>query len=536
MNDRNIFLKLLSVLIAGAFLVSVITPVVATTFSGATLQASVAERLSGSDRSPGRYDLVQGNPEKRGIARESAAFMWQNAENRNVRSGEALSWLSGDMARPDFVFHWNTIKKERSQDRSAWIGNRTGRGTHTPPSSIGASRTIMGEGTVRFIDLEGGFFGIITASGDHILPENLPSDCQVDGLQVTFTGMTRGPAANVRMWGTPVYLLRINALESAGISGTGTVTFIELEGGFFGIVTPAGQKYLPLNLPREFQADGLVVVFTAREEEDTATIAMWGTPVFLESITLADQQTPALAGSWHLLRYADGAALRPLVPGTMISATFENDGRITGTSGCNEYFASFTAEGSLITVRDIGPTLMFCSQPEGSMEQETTYLTLLGKAATWSTRDGNLVIRDASGRETLIYARGTSTTPDQEETLVTYSRTGGFAGFSDHIIVYQDGSAIMTRKETVASVTIPDETLRRLGFFLARAHFPLLRDQYPAPQVGADYFTYTITSAGKTIVTEDTGVPDVLAPIIDILNGIIEGSAPDDVIPPFTTP
>lgn len=536
MEDRNFFLTLLSVLIAGAFLASVIAPVVATPFSGATVTISSAERQSGSDRSLAGHDLMQGFREKQSIARESAAFLRENAEFRNFRSELTASWISKDMSGPDLGFSWDTLKAERSPDRSAWIEDRSYRKKNPPASGVVSSRVMTGEGVVRFIDLEGGFFGIITGSGDHLLPENLPEDYQVDGLQVTFTGMTRGPAANVRMWGTPVYLVRVNALESAGISATGTVTFIELEGGFFGIVTPAGEKYLPANLPRDFQVDGLVVAFTAREEKDTATIAMWGTPVFLESITLAEQQTSSLTGSWVLLRYADRAALRSLVPGTAISATFGNDGRITGTAGCNQYFASFTAGDPLITVGDIGSTLMYCSLPEGSMEQEATYLTLLGKAATWTTRDGNLVIRDASGSDILIFVRGTPGTSDQEDVLVSYSRTGGFAGFSDHIVVYRDGSATVTRKETVASVTIPDETLRQVCFFLEQAHFPLLNDEYPAPQEGADYFTYSVTYGGKTVVTEDTGIPAVLAPIFEILNGIIEGSAPDDVIPPFTHP
>jgi len=33
------------------------------------------------------------------------------------------------------------------------------------------------------------------------------------------------------------------------------------------------------------------------------------------------------------------------------------------------------------------------------------------------------------------------------------------------------------------------------------------------------------------VVTEDTGVPPILVPIINTLNEIIERSAPDDVIP-----
>jgi len=94
MNDRNIFLKFLSVLIAGAFLASVIAPVVATPFSGATVKISSAERQSGSDRSLAGHDLMQGFREKQSIARESAAFLRQNAEFRNFRSELTASWIS----------------------------------------------------------------------------------------------------------------------------------------------------------------------------------------------------------------------------------------------------------------------------------------------------------------------------------------------------------------------------------------------------------------------------------------------------------
>ena len=534
MEDRNIFLKLLSVLIAGAFLASVIAPVVATPFSGATAKPSIAERLSGSDRSFAVHDALQGYRDSRDRTRESPGFLVPDGENSPIRSELNHSRFAHGTISPDPAFHWNVQKAEGNLDPGAWIGDFRERKKSTPGPRIVPTRVTTGQGTVRYIELEGGFFGIITESGDHLLPENLPSELQVDGLRVTYSGMTCGPAPNVRMWGTPVLLVRIDAIESEGISTTGTVTFIELEGGFFGIVTPSGEKYLPLNLLREFQVDGLIVSFTAREAKDTATISMWGIPVEIESITLAEQKALQPGGSWVLVRYTDGTALRALVPGTAISATFGSDGRITGTAGCNRYGAAFTTDGSSLSVGGIMSTEMYCSLPEGNMQQEMTYLSLLADAAAWTIQDGMLVITDASGTAILIYTM--EDILEEPQNLVVYSRTGGFAGFSDQIVVHQDGSATVTRKETVASVTIPDETMRQLRFSLERANFPLLGDTYPAPREGADYFTYTVTYAGMTVVTEDTGIPAALAPVIQILNGIIEGSAPDDVIPPFTQP
>lgn len=59
----------------------------------------------------------------------------------------------------------------------------------------------------------------------------------------------------------------------------GTIKYIGLEGGFYGIIGDDGKKYQPINLPDEYRVDGLRVWFKARAREDLATIYMWGTPI-----------------------------------------------------------------------------------------------------------------------------------------------------------------------------------------------------------------------------------------------------------------
>lgn len=71
----------------------------------------------------------------------------------------------------------------------------------------------------------------------------------------------------------------------------GTIVFVPLEGGFFGISADDGNNYLPLTLSQEFRVDGLRVAFEAEEAPDTATIQMWGTPVnvtFIEAVETFD--------------------------------------------------------------------------------------------------------------------------------------------------------------------------------------------------------------------------------------------------------
>ena len=66
--------------------------------------------------------------------------------------------------------------------------------------------------------------------------------------------------------------------EEKIITETGTIKYIQLEGGFYGIVTEKGGKYLPVNLKEEFKKDGLRIWFKARPKK-VATIQMWGKPI-----------------------------------------------------------------------------------------------------------------------------------------------------------------------------------------------------------------------------------------------------------------
>ena len=64
----------------------------------------------------------------------------------------------------------------------------------------------------------------------------------------------------------------------------GTITYQNLEGGFYGILGDDGKKYDPLNLDAKFRENGLRVAFNATVAEGTATTSMWGTPVNLDLI------------------------------------------------------------------------------------------------------------------------------------------------------------------------------------------------------------------------------------------------------------
>jgi inhibitor of cysteine peptidase len=67
-------------------------------------------------------------------------------------------------------------------------------------------------------------------------------------------------------------------------TATGTVVFVKLEGGFFGIITDNGNRYVPINLRKEFQKDGLKIKFEAQLRPELSGIHMWGKYIEITNI------------------------------------------------------------------------------------------------------------------------------------------------------------------------------------------------------------------------------------------------------------
>lgn len=65
------------------------------------------------------------------------------------------------------------------------------------------------------------------------------------------------------------------------ITATGTIRFLNISGGFWGIVGDDGKNYDPMGLAPSFQKEGLRVRFEAKPETDMMSSRMWGTIVTL---------------------------------------------------------------------------------------------------------------------------------------------------------------------------------------------------------------------------------------------------------------
>jgi len=64
----------------------------------------------------------------------------------------------------------------------------------------------------------------------------------------------------------------------------GTIRYISLEGGFYGIVSKDGRRYDPVNLPAPFRKDNLPVRFRGKVLKDRVGFHMWGEIFEIEGI------------------------------------------------------------------------------------------------------------------------------------------------------------------------------------------------------------------------------------------------------------
>ncbi|MFX0033538.1 MAG: hypothetical protein ACFE9P_12810 [Candidatus Hermodarchaeota archaeon] len=77
-----------------------------------------------------------------------------------------------------------------------------------------------------------------------------------------------------------------NVIDSRVINTTGTIVYLDLEGGFYGIIGDDDNHYDPINLPKDFEIDGLRVAFSALRRDDLGSYHMWGIIIQLVNIQL----------------------------------------------------------------------------------------------------------------------------------------------------------------------------------------------------------------------------------------------------------
>ena len=112
----------------------------------------------------------------------------------------------------------------------------------------------------------------------------------------------------------------------------------------------------------------------------------------LLSACSAGGQKP-LIGTWTLTAYGPQSATSPVVPNSQPTLTFNSDGTVAGSSGCNGFGGNYKLDGSQIAFSSLVSTLMACE--ETLMAQEGTVFKVLNGTAAYSIEGDTLTITNA---------------------------------------------------------------------------------------------------------------------------------------------
>src|SRR5690242_16052835 len=114
----------------------------------------------------------------------------------------------------------------------------------------------------------------------------------------------------------------------------------------------------------------------------------------------------SLIGGWTLTAYGTTGAPTPAVQGTAAGLTFNEDGKVTGSSGCNGLGGDYSVEGNKITFGEFVSTLMACDDP--IMAQEQAAHNVMNGTATYKIEGDTLTI--TNNGIVLVFTRGAPST------------------------------------------------------------------------------------------------------------------------------
>jgi heat shock protein HslJ len=119
--------------------------------------------------------------------------------------------------------------------------------------------------------------------------------------------------------------------------------------------------------------------------------------------TKSSAATSLTQNNWTAQSYSDASGiLVPVQNGSFITAKFDPSGSVTGYSGCNHYFASYTVKDHSLSVTTPGTTEMYCSSP-GVMNMESAYISDLVNSTNIRIRSNELFLYDAKGKPRIIF-------------------------------------------------------------------------------------------------------------------------------------
>ena len=128
--------------------------------------------------------------------------------------------------------------------------------------------------------------------------------------------------------------------------------------------------------------------------------------LLLASIMLSacTPQEESLQRTWTLTAYGPEGATIPVAADSQASIVFNEDGTITGNSGCNGFGGEYSVDGDQVTFSGLVSTLMACADP--LMSQEGAVFQVLNGTASYEIDGDTMTI--TNNATALVFAAGES--------------------------------------------------------------------------------------------------------------------------------
>ncbi len=197
---------------------------------------------------------------------------------------------------------------------------------------------------------------------------------------------------------TTISLEFVDEMTAGGTSGCNNYsTSYELDGIKISFGPMAGTlKACPEPVMAQEQAYRQALADAAFYEVSDQGLALYDANT-TQLVTFEAAATGLAGTAWDVISYNNGReAVVSVKIDTAMTAVFAEDGQLSGSAGCNNYFGPYTTDGDAISIGPLASTRKLCADEE-LMAQEAAYLTALETAATYKITGSTMEMRTESG-------------------------------------------------------------------------------------------------------------------------------------------
>ncbi|HZQ10929.1 MAG TPA: META domain-containing protein [Anaerolineae bacterium] len=136
-----------------------------------------------------------------------------------------------------------------------------------------------------------------------------------------------------------------------------------------------------------------------------------GNPPGLDTPTPPPAALTSLVNTqWKLVSMGVPGAETPVIHGIEVTMGFGADGKVAGSSGCNQYSTDYKINGNQITFGSIIMTERACENT-AVMQQETEFLEALQSSTSFEQTNDHLVIKYNSGQSVMNFVNAIAIAP-----------------------------------------------------------------------------------------------------------------------------